>query len=847
MDHLPLPVDEEKHIQVKCYVFSEPSVFHPNDFFDRLLKNGYQTYKIDDLLQDGLNGSVALAGQQTDWSQSDIRQANEFLQKWLFFGLISTVLGLEIKADDFRKDGNLSTKNLKTFIEKWESQLATEVPEDVKERKALYLRGGMALNCAREFVSQHLAYASHWCLPFEECKDRKMLKGMHGHIDKRTSLAIAALGETLQSIRREKAPEMEKLFESWTEARHEEKSWGNSAYCRQKMFDRGWCAHDAHFVESTMRTVGAVYYTTGLDAMRPTGDQKHSQCQAQECRVPRVRQSAFHMTKNCDCNKPVVVEAIEADVMDSKIREGLTPLVRCSNGKNDIEIEYHDLRKDKTVNFAALSHGWSDGLFQPPPDDNINLRQILRCQLEAMQASTDQALKRDPVRVERNQLFWIDCLCFPKQPTTTDTALSQLKNIFTKARAVVVWDRHLLRSRLQHEDQTIEMTVRIRTSRWSRRLWTLLEAVVARVLYFEFASGRLLSSVTIAQAMQEAKENPLSEYHHAWKLGQLFGPAVDKLRMKRITETVKDTRFETGPRSRRYSVASQQLYAVDKMKKEVGDYRVHRTWQAAQFRRCDEAPEDEAIVLANVMGIRDVSPIEAIKDVTATRSSHMALAARRMAKLLELMDATEGLGIPAGFIFTPQAKSNGIERKGVGGVDWAPVSWLSQQVHNARLVPALRTQACLMKHGLQVEFPGILLHLPCVDWAEPPLWIPVSQSLHAWYKVVFDVHEVARVSWKHFFDEHLKNAKEPSIIMSGFEEPRERWEVGVLVRAKGDRLHAGTIRRVEVLCRVFLRLETKPDIIQKMRDIFRQNPTWMGFGEKLPTTKWCVDGGGAEG
>ena len=151
-----------------------------------------------------------------------------------------------------------------------------------------------------------------------------------------------------------------------------------------------------------------------------------------------------------------------------------------------------------------------------------------------------------------------------------------------------------------------------------------------------------------------------------------------------------------------------------------------------------------------------------------------------------------------------------------------------------------------MRHGLQVDFPGILLHLPRVDWDAIPLWIPVSQSLHAWYKVAFDIHEVAKVSWNHFFCERLKSAKEPSIIMSGFEEPKERWEVGVLVRAKGGRLHAGSIRRVEVLCRVFLRLETNPETIQKMRDTFRQNPTWMGFGEKLPTTKWCIDGGDTE-
>jgi len=148
-----------------------------------------------------------------------------------------------------------------------------------------------------------------------------------------------------------------------------------------------------------------------------------------------------------------------------------------------------------------------------------------------------------------------------------------------------------------------------------------------------------------------------------------------------------------------------------------------------------------------------------------------------------------------------------------------------------------------MKWGLQVEFPGLILHCPEAPIENPKFWVPVHQSLHKWFKVVADGGDRAiGKSWKDFWREKVCRNRETGIIMSS-ENPRERWEVGVLVTSK-DLLTNGEVRWVKVLCRVWIRLETNQGIIQELADRFRSQKDTMIFGERLKTPqKWCIDGG----
>jgi hypothetical protein len=66
----------------------------------------------------------------------------------------------------------------------------------------------------------------------------------------------------------------------------------------------------------------------------------------------------------------------------------------------------------------------------------------------------------------------------------------------------------------------------------------------------------------------------------------------------------------------------------------------------------------------------NVTDIERVGDNTDEKS----IAAKRMAKFLDLIDATPGLGIPLGIIFlrSPRLRIEGVRKtKGYG---WAPIS-----------------------------------------------------------------------------------------------------------------------------------------------------------------------------
>jgi hypothetical protein len=430
-----------------------------------------------------------------------------------------------------------------------------------------------------------------------------------------------------------------------------------------------------------------------------------------------------------------------------------------------------------------------------------NNRQILPCQLDKMQEDFNRVINGNGHSARRENVpFWVDVLCYPRQAAAQTVALNQINNIYSNSAAVLVWDRDLLARSKSAERETIEMNVRIRIGDWSRRLWTLLEAVLARKLFVGFKNDTL-SFQEIQQARDLARSDLFHEYHHIWQAGHPFTEAIWKLRQ--LEDSAKP------------------------------EFRPQRAWAAVQFHLVDE-PENEAIILASLLKL-DVTKLERIGGVHESRE---IVAAKRMAKLLDLMDTTPGLGIPSGIIFLPSPK---LMLEGVPetkGYKWAPRTWLSMQAHPYPLYRPLRKPGTMGNHGLLVEFPGLILHCLGASIRKRKFWVPVDQDLHKWFKVVAQQEET---DWQ-AFAEQVCMGTEPTIIMS-IPNPRDEWSVGVLVKTKGT-LRDGEVLWVEILCRVWLRLETNPDIIKYLVGKFRENSEGMLFGSRLEQQEWCIDGTG---
>lgn len=90
--------------------------------------------------------------------------------------------------------------------------------------------------------------------------------------------------------------------------------------------------------------------------------------------------------------------------------------------------------------------------------------------------------------------FWIDTICIPLKPDTIKMkAIEEMRKVYNRANRVLVIDADLMSIQLEPQldasDRRDVMNASITASSWQRRLWTLQEAVLAKKLWFQFASG----------------------------------------------------------------------------------------------------------------------------------------------------------------------------------------------------------------------------------------------------------------------------------------------------------------------------------------------------------------------
>jgi hypothetical protein len=102
-----------------------------------------------------------------------------------------------------------------------------------------------------------------------------------------------------------------------------------------------------------------------------------------------------------------------------------------------------------------------------------------------------------------------------------------------------------------------------------------------------------------------------------------------------------------------------------------------------------------------------------------------------MVKLLDLLDATPGLGAPSGIIFLlpPKLRIEGIDETQRYG--WAPSTWPPKHPHpyHQHFHPSRQTVP-IMKQGLFVEFIGLVLHCPNIR-VEQCKFLGHSPPMHA--------------------------------------------------------------------------------------------------------------------
>ena len=416
---------------------------------------------------------------------------------------------------------------------------------------------------------------------------------------------------------------------------------------KASMMQHGWCPSDIERAEAKFLSLQAVHVVRMMDKSLPNRD--HSRCTDTACNIYQIDMDSYsvgHEQPGCSCKELMVRPQ---DLEEILHKEDRVPLLRLTGDLHGLQVQL--VESDINTPYIAISHVWADGLGNPH-DNSLHRCKLARlCNLVSAVDNPDLSNTEPP-------LIWLDTLCCPaKDGEGKQKAIEKIRLVYQRAKHVLVLDAGLMgyESRAQGIHEKI---VRIFTSGWVRRLWTLQEGALAPSLYFQFAD----EAVSLFGLRKSLGQHVNSVKHQVL--------ALDSMR--------EFWRIDAFFKSDEHNVPGEHpnLTVLD---------------QALQFRSVSVA-SDEPLCIGTLMSL----DLPAILGVEPKED--------RMQKVWELLAAKNG-GISAHVIFFEEQR---IDAK---GWRWAPKSLLSfeKSIHqaNVRVVRwAERQLGIPTSLGLKVRFPG---------------------------------------------------------------------------------------------------------------------------------------------
>lgn len=312
-------------------------------------------------------------------------------------------------------------------------------------------------------------------------------------------------------------------------------------------------------------------------------------------------------------------------------------------------------------------------------------------------------------------LIFLDTLCFPARSDTDEQrhakqkAISKIRLVYERAQYVLVLDNSIM----AHTAATLsipEQLLRIFTSSWMRRLWTLQEGALATSLYFQFAD----EAISLQQIVDT--------FYHSCNAGEDLRYCAIKHCL--LMEKTRISAFFSGPQRGPGIDTDSMIALVD---------------QALQYRGVTN-PSDEPLCIGTLLGLN-------IEDIyrAGIGNAPEEETQLRMQKVWDLIWPC--YGIPAQVIFFEEA------RIPILGWRWAPASLLGQEMGlyyrtESRCVRWQNLErGHITPHGLRVGYPGFRIKMkeygddfPRNPWAGS---IKISSEINltfqdedgAWYRM----------------------------------------------------------------------------------------------------------------
>jgi hypothetical protein len=414
---------------------------------------------------------------------------------------------------------------------------------------------------------------------------------------------------------------------------------------RNDMIRHGWCPNDIARISQTLPSQQLAHIARMMDKSLPKKD--HSMCSEFICRYLQIDMTNYqllHHHGNCTCEKVQVSSSALTEILE----DGDTiVLLRFVGAVENLRVEL--VKSSKDTPYVAISHVWADGLGNPFENS------LHRCKLNHLRNLVSRMC---PSVTPDNLLIWLDTLCCPSQDGLGKRlALQKLRFVYRNADRVLVIDKGLMAYDSQRQEPA-EKAMRIFTSAWNRRLWTLQEGALAESLWFQFAD----EAVALSDLHLEIQKLAINSTQYA------------NIYLHTLTQFLHFQAFITEPEKLPATVSRLSL---------LREALLHRGVTVAT---------DEPLCIGTLMHL------DLAKILAAERKE------KRMEKVWELFGESED-GIPASIIFLEETKIS------TPGWRWALKSLLHSEPVLMKLIISFPDdhgykRASIVPGGLKVTYPG---------------------------------------------------------------------------------------------------------------------------------------------
>ncbi|EMD39856.1 hypothetical protein CERSUDRAFT_92348 [Gelatoporia subvermispora B] len=522
--------------------------------------------------------------------QFDIYHRAALTQCWFTFGFLEAVTEGKISEGILVRqlpDGTsiISTRNISNIICGWTQRIRASRRRDPAAHHEWFKRTEKTIQYAHQLLMLEVRRPD--LSPFRLARlaenDISCILYM-----------IAAIGEVITETRREFLLPCSQGF-NWSFI------LGAADLYREQMTEQGWCPFTIKMLSSNVCVLG--FASMSKPSIRGDGTKlAHSECTSHVCDYNNLDGNNYtnqHATPACTCaySKPHLDQVID-HLSNSRI-----PVVQAVDAsyKND-PLEIACLSSADTA-YVAISHVWADGL------GSTTEAGLPTCQLRRVSALAQQLVL--------GGAFWMDALCVPQQKAMRKRAIGLMAQTYKDATVVLVLDSGIRTCSVNAPLE--EKLLRVMTSGWMQRIWTLQEAILARKLIFEFSDGQIL----LQDLIPRVDDMDIIKTHLAVE--------IDRLSKRQTTFQIQFPMITTG---------SNKL--------NLGD--VARSLRG----RTTSKPEDETLAIS---GLLDVNAAELVDLCAEQRMTTFLLRVREVASNIIFLDAPK-LQIP-GFRWAPTTLTAG--------------------------------------------------------------------------------------------------------------------------------------------------------------------------------------------